>query len=804
MSINKFSLSFICVLQLLFATTLLAANSPAVAPTVVEFAKNMQHLSGYYDVYYQKEQDKVYLLIKQFGQPFLLQSSLPQGVGSNDIGLDRGQLGETRLVQFERFGNKVMLKQLNTAFRVSSTNLAEQASIDEAFADSVIAGLTVVAEGKQGVLVDYTDFLLSDIHHISTQLSETKQGDYKADPNRSGVYMARTKSFADNTELEALVTYAGSKPGEYVKQVSPDPLSISVHLHHSLVRLPDDSYQTRRFHPYSGFWKIGYQDYSVAINEDMEQAFIPRHRLHKKDPTAAISEAVEPIVYYLDPGIPEPIKSALRDGALWWNDAFAAIGYKNAFQVRTLPADADPMDVRYNVIQWVHRATRGWSYGSSVIDPRTGEIIKGHVTLGSLRVRQDYMIALGLTSPFADDNTDTSAQQAMALARIRQLAAHEVGHTLGISHNFAASIAGRESVMDYPHPLLKIKDGKISLDEAYAVGMGLWDKHVIAYGYQQFASQDQEHKAQLALIQTTRDKGLRFQSDPDSRSASNANPFGHLWDNGADPIAQFKHISEVRQLALSNFGLNSITTGSPLASLEETLAPIYLLHRYQLDALAKLLGGVDYEYELKGDYKQAKGVTAVASERQSQALDALLESMSAEYLTLPAKLVQLIPPKAYGDSRSRESFNGRTGITFDPIGAGESAAAYNLSLMLVPERLNRMAQQADSGEGLAVSVLLSRMFKQSIQLRGDKADQQLQKRINYVVLDSVMNSLAQPELAPEVRAQILMQVEELHQWLGKQRDPQHASMARLLSWYWQNGEWKSPFKAKPLPPGSPI
>jgi hypothetical protein len=804
MSINKFSLNLVCLLQLLFATTLLAADGPTVSPTVAEFSKGMQHLPGYYDVYYQNEQDKVYLLIKQTSQPFLLQTSLPQGVGSNDIGLDRGQLGETRLVQFERFGNKVMLKQLNTAFRVSSANLAEQASIDEAFADSVIAGFTVVAEDKQGLLVDYTEFLLSDIHHISTQLSDTKQGDYRVDPKRSAVYMPRTKSFVDNTELEALVTYAGSKPGEFVKQVTPDPLSISVHLHHSLVRLPDDKYQPRRFHPYSGFWKVGYQDYSVAIDENMEQAFIPRHRLLKKNPEAAVSEAVEPIVYYLDPGIPEPIMSALRDGALWWNDAFSAIGYKNAFQVKVLPADADPMDVHYNVIQWVHRATRGWSYGGSVIDPRTGEIIKGHVTLGSLRVRQDYMIALGLTSPFTEDNTDSSAQKAMALARIRQLSAHEVGHTLGIAHNFAASIAGRESVMDYPHPLLKVENGKISLDEAYAVGMGEWDKHVIAYGYQQFANEQQEQQAQQTLLQNSRAKGLRFQSDPDARSANTANPYGHLWDNGADPIAEFKHISAVRKIALSNFGLNSIKSGSSLASLEETLVPIYLLHRYQLDALAKLLGGVDYEYELKGDYKEAKGVTAVSGEKQNQALDAMLESMSVDYLTLPAKLVQLITPKAYGDSRSRESFVGRTGITFDPIGAGESAAAYNLSLMLVPERLNRMAQQAASGEGLSVSVMLNKLFKQSIQQRGDKAHMQLQQRINYVVLDSVMNSLAQPELAPEVRGEILMQVEELHQWLGKQRDPQHASMAKLLSWYWQSGEWKSPFQAKPLPPGSPI
>ena len=420
------------LVSLLLVAFFSGAKDASSPESIKDFTQNMQHQAGYYDFYYQLDQDKIYLKINAFDQPFLFQSSMPQGIGSNDIGLDRGQLGETRLVKFERYGNKVMLKQLNTAYRASSSNLAEQASIDEAFADSVIAGLPVVATEGSAVLVDYTDFLLSDIHNISAQLDDTKQGSFKADPMRSGVYLPRSKAFVDNTELEAMVTFAGSKAGEYVRQVTPDSNSISVHLHHSLIRLPDDQYQTRAFTPFSGYWSVSHQDYSAPLDESMTVSVIPRHRLHKKDPNASVSEAVEPIVYYLDPGIPEPVMSALKDGALWWDRAFSAIGYKNAFQVKVLPEGADPMDVRYNVIQWVHRATRGWSYGASVIDPRTGEIIKGHVTLGSLRVRQDYLIALGLTSPFSDNaaedkNVSTQAQKDMALARIRQLSAHEVG-----------------------------------------------------------------------------------------------------------------------------------------------------------------------------------------------------------------------------------------------------------------------------------------------------------------------------------------------------------------------------------------
>jgi hypothetical protein len=800
----------------------ISALSPAVeledVNPIESFTINMQHKVGFFDFYYQIEADKVFLKIDQFDQPFLFQSSMPQGIGSNDIGLDRGQLGDTRLVKFERYGNKVLLKQLNTQYRASSSNLAEQASIDEAFADSVIAGFPVVAADDNSVVIDYTDFLLSDIHQISQRLAATDQGSYKVDLKRSGVYLDRSKAFPDNTELEALVTFGGSKPGQYVYQVTPDPISISVHLHHSLVKLPDTDYQPRKFVPFSGFWSVGYQDYSVAIEDNMTKQFIPRHRLNKKQPNADMSEAIEPIVYYLDPGIPEPVMSALRDGALWWDEAFSAIGYKNAFQVKVLPEDADPMDVRYNVIQWVHRATRGWSYGSSVIDPRSGEIIKGHVTLGSLRVKQDYLIALGLTSPFsadgvaadaadtADEQVDISKQKNMALARIRQLSAHEVGHTIGIAHNFAASEYGRESVMDYPHPLMRVQNGKISLDDAYDVGIGEWDKYVVAYGYQVYPDTKSEQQGLKRLVVDARANGFRYQSDPDSRQSNAANVEGHLWDNGADPVAELSRIGEVRQVAMANFGLKTIKTGATLSSLEETFAPIYLLHRYQLDAVAKLIGGVSYEYELKGDYLTAKGVNVVAGKQQKVALAAMLKTLHSDFLSIPTRLTQLITPKAYGESRTRESFKGRTGHTFDPISAAESAAGYSLNLLLKAERLNRVSQQKQHSQDTPdVAYLLTTLFKNTIKSKVTKDNTLLSQRVNYLVLDQVVKALHQAELAPEVRGEIELQLINLHSWLKTKSRHSHSEvMARQLEQYWRLGKWVSHFELKPLPPGSPI
>jgi len=808
---------------LAFVSVLSSAKDVKKSTSIKTFTESMQYQDGFFDFYYQIETDKVFLKIDKFEQPFLFQSSMPQGIGSNDIGLDRGQLGDTRLVKFQRFGNKVLLKQLNTQYRASSSNLAEQASIDEAFADSVIAGFPVVATDGDTVVIDYTDFLLSDIHQISQRLAGTEQGSYAADPTRSGVYLNRSKAFPDNTELEALVTFGGSKPGQYVYQVTPDPISITVHLHHSLVKLPDANYQPRKFVPFSGFWSVGYEDYSVAIEDNMTQQFIPRHRLNKKQPNAAISEAIEPIIYYLDPGIPEPVMSALKDGALWWDRAFSAIGYKNAFQVKVLPENADPMDVRYNVIQWVHRATRGWSYGSSVIDPRSGEIIKGHVTLGSLRVKQDYLIALGLTSPFnadgmdvdvtaaatvitADDQVDTSKQKDMALARIRQLSAHEVGHTIGIAHNFAASEYGRESVMDYPHPLVSVQDGKISLDNAYAVGMGEWDKYVVAYGYQVYPDANSELQGLKRLVVAARAKGFRYQSDPDSRQSNAANAEGHLWDNGADAVDELQRISEVRKVAMANFGIKTIKTGASLSSLEETFAPIYLLHRYQLDAVAKLIGGVSYEYELKGDYSRAKGVNVVAGAQQKAALAAMLDTLHSDFLSIPARLTQLITPKVYGESRNRESFKGRTGHTFDPISAAESAAGYSLSLLLKAERLNRVAQQKERLQDTPdVAYLLTTLFKHSIKRKSVKEYSQLSQRVNYLVLDQVVKAMHQENLAPEVRGEFELQLMDLHKWLkNNKRNAHNEVMVRQLEQYWRLGNWDSQFTLKSLPPGSPI
>ncbi|PRO74031.1 peptidase [Alteromonas alba] len=765
----------------------------------------MQKQTGFIPVYYSSEDDKVYLQIEALDEPLLFQSSLPHGVGSNDIGLDRGQLGATRLVQFERYGNKLLLKQLNTEYRASADNPAERASIDEAFADSVIAGFTIEASDDDSVLIDYTSQLLSDIHGVAERLKGRQQGSFKADPQRSGVYLPRTKAFPLNTELEALVTFGGKGTGAYLRQVTPDADSVSVHMHHSFIALPDDGYEPREFHPFSGYWKHSWQDYSAPITEPLEQAYIRRHRLAKKDPSAPVSEAVEPIIYYLDPGIPKPVMSALRDGASWWDQAFAAAGYKNAFQVKVLPEGADPMDVRYNVINWVHRATRGWSYGSSVVDPRTGEIIKGHVTLGSLRVRQDYLIALGLTSPFTGDSEATEEQKEMALARIRQLSAHEVGHTLGIAHNFAASENGRESVMDYPHPKIEIKGNQLSLANAYDSGMGEWDNYVIAYGYQDFGETSDSAEALQTMVVEAREAGLKYKSDADARASRHGSSDGHMWDNGANPLAEYDHLLKVRDIALANMGLNTIPSGNSLSSLENALVPVYLLHRYQLEAVAKQVGGVHYFYENKGDLDKPMGVKLVPSETQVEAMMRLIDASSAEVLKMPERLLSLITPPTFAEAETREQFNGRLGRVFDPISAAESAAAFSLELLLHPERLNRLAYQHSRQTSIpGVDDLIRKIFSVHFYRQPEPSDN-LVARLQMVALQSVMGSLQNDATSPEVKLAITAELMTLTEWLEDEDEvPGYRALEHYLDHYLETGDWQMDFKVKPLPPGSPI
>ena len=788
---------------------LLAAGSPAAEPGAVDLG-SYKSFEGFVDTWWDDSTGRMLVRVDELDTPFLYQSSLPRGIGSNDIGLDRGQLGDTKVVRFLRSGPKILLVEDNLRYRANSENADERQAIAESFARSVIWGFTDIDEDDDSIIIDATAFFVRDSHGVASRLAMMGEGVFHVDDSRSAIYLPRTKAFPDNTEVEAIVTFVGETTGEHLPTVVPDWKALTVHVHHSFIRLPDDDYEPLPYEPRSGviglaYDSAGFADYATPIGSRIAADFGRRHRLKKVDPSAEVSEAVEPIIYYLDRGAPEPVRSALLDGARWWAEAFEAAGYKDAYRVEMLPEGVDPMDVRYNVIQWVHRSTRGWSYGSSILDPRTGEIMKGHVSLGSLRVRQDYLIAEGLLAPYEGETVPPEMLE-MSLARIRQLSAHEVGHTLGFEHNFAASTQDRASVMDYPFPLVRITDqGEFDLSDAYDVGIGEWDKRTVLYAYQDFPEGTALPQARADILQETFAQGFKYVADSDSRSVAASHPDGNLWDNGADAVAELEHLMKVREIALQRFSERNIRIGRPMATIEEALVPIYLLHRFQVEAVGKLVGGQYFNYRIRGDAQADPRPVAVA--RQQQAIDALLGTLDPTVLELPQTLVDAIAPRVPNDPRSRETFTGATGMNFDPIAPARSAVAVTLRVLLEPTRAARLERSGAPGFAAVTNGLMGASWY--AEGRGGIAGN-IQRQTNMQVLYGMLGLAFNDRADAQVRAIALASVQDLDSWLAK-RSPRDAGLrahfdfarpeiSRLL---------KDPAAIEALvpttvPPGSPI
>jgi Met-zincin/Domain of unknown function (DUF5117) len=742
------------------------AQQTAVGSSIDAKTSGMKKFQGFFDFFYDEKQDKIFLLINKFDSEFLYVESITAAVGSNDIGIDRNQLGRERVVKFERRGPKVLLTEINLAFRAISDNAVERKAVQESFAQSVLWGFTVTAEEGANVLVDASDFLLNDAHDVIGTLRSTQQGNYTLDKTRSAFYPLRIKSFPQNSEFEATLTFTGQPTGGFIRSVTPTPSIVTVREHHSFVQLPDNNYKPRKFDPRAGYYPLSYFDYATPISEPIEKRFITRHRLAKKDPSAAVSEAVKPIVYYMDPGAPEPIRSALIDGAKWWNQAFEAAGYKDAYRVEVLPEDADPMDVRYNIINWVHRSTRGWSYGASVTDPRTGEIIKGHVTLGSLRVRQDYLIAEGLLAPYEDEKPVSKEMEEMALSRLRQLAAHEVGHTLGISHAYSSSAEAFASVMDYPHPYVKLTNGKIDLSEAYDTKIGAFDKVIIAFGYQDFPAGTNEDKALYDIIQNSLKAGYTFLSDQDARPMGGAHPYTHLWDNGKNPSDELNRVMEIRSVALRNFGENNIKPGAPMATLEEVLVPVYFSHRYQAEAAVKMIGGLNYRYALRGDGQPVADL--LTPQQELNALEALMKTVQPSALMLPESLLKIIPPRPLGYTRHRELIKVRTELTFDPLAIAETAADQTFSLILHPARANRMFEHHSRDARLpSLESVIDRMISATIKSTPKNGyEAAVQMAIDNALFTNIVKLSVSKDAATPAKAIASLKLEQLKAWLG--------------------------------------
>jgi hypothetical protein len=757
---------------------------PVYAQTIADKVKGMEKFPGFFNFYWDAKAGKIWLEIDKWNTEFLYVESLPAGIGSNDIGLDRGQLGDSSIVRFDRSGPRVLLVAPNYAFRASSNNADERLAVKDAFAESTLWGFEVAAEEGGRVLVDATGFYLRDVHQVTNTLQRGQQGNYRLDASRSAFYLPNTKNFPQNTEVETTLTFTGEPAGAFVRQVVPVPDSITVRERHSFVQLPPAGFKPRVQDPRAGYFGIDFMDFATPIEEPITKRFIARHRLQKKDPAARVSEAVEPIVYYVDRGAPEPVRSALLEGARWWNQAFAAIGYKDALRVEVMPEHVDPMDVRHNVIQWVHRSTRGWSYGSSLVDPRTGEIIQGRVSLGSLRDRQDFLIAEGLLAPYNNTTKASPKLLEMVLARLRQLSAHEVGHTLGLQHNYAASPVNRASVMDYPAPRAKLDAaGLPDLSEAYSIGIGEWDKVAIAYGYQDFPPGTNEAQALDTTLSAAFARGLMFLTDQDARPPGSSSSVAHLWDNGKNAIDELAGVMKVRAAALRRFGENNIREGAPLATIEEVLVPIYMYHRYQVEAAAKVIGGQDYTFSLKG--KGDRHPQIVAPEEQRRALAAVLETIKPEALSLPEPLLRLIPPRPSGYPRNREVFRTRTQPVFDALAPAEAIADHVSGFLFNAERAARLVQfHAREARNPGLAEVIDKILASTWKARAATGYAgEIQHTVNSIVLGDLMSLAANERASNQVRAIASWKVDQLKSYLMLQRRSTNDDNRRAFLYY---------------------
>ena len=789
----------------------LVAGGPAVfqvtdLPSIAEKTEGMEEIDGFLPLYWDGDLGQLWMEIPRLDQEMIHYVGFGAGLGSNDLGLDRGALSGSRIVKFERVGRKILMVQPNYRFRAITDNPEEVRAVEDAFARSILWGFTAEAETDGRVLVDLSEFLVRDAVNAGQRM---RPGTYQLDQSRSSVYMGMTDAFPTNTELEVELTFTlqvGSGGGgggnlEGVGNVAASGEAASIRLHHSFVALPDDGYETRAFDPRAGFGSVAFQDYAAPLGAPMTQRFIRRHRLEKRDPSARVSDPVEPIIYYLDPGAPEPIRSALLDGARWWNQAFEAAGYRDAFQVTLRPDSVSPLDARYNVINWVHRSTRGWSTGGSVTDPRTGEIIKGVVTLGSLRIRQDYLIAEGLLAPYTNGDETPPELAEWALARIRQLAAHEVGHTIGLGHNYYNSGSGRISVMDYPHPLVDLNaDGSLDFSEVYDVDIGDWDKVAITYGYQEFGSGANEEAELERILQVAWGDDIRYMTNQDI----GVTPQADQWANGTDMGSELQRMMDVRAAALERFGVTAIQTGMPMATIEEALVPLYMHHRYQVEATASAVAGVEYSYATRGDglvpYER------VPAENQRSALDALLRSIKPGELVLPDQVLSAIPPRPPGYGRHREMFPRYTGSAFDAITPAVVATQHTVSMLLEPSRAARLVEQHALDPSLpGLEEVLDLLFEASLGAAAStEYEAEVKRAVEGVVLERTMWLAANAPMR-QVRAITFAALSRIRDELGDEGPP-HAQLLALdiQRFLDRPGEAVSDRSLPAPPPGAPI
>jgi hypothetical protein len=780
-----------------------AAPATSIAAKVAGFEKH----DGFIPAYVDARTGKLLLEIPRDSMRALFFVTQATGLGSNPVGIDRGANGGAQVVRFDRSGDRVLVVFENWDFRSSDrANAAHQRTVSEAFPPSTVAGLPLVAEEGGRLLVDATDLAYRDWNDVAGTLARSQQGTYSVARDRSSIDRAHTRAYPENTEVDVALTYAltGGRPGNIVSQIVPDPRAMTLRQHLSFVKLPGDDYRPRALDPRVGYFGIAFKDYAQPIQRPLQQRWISRHRLERVNPADPRSPIKDPIVYYVDRGIPEPVRTATLEGAKFWEEAFDRAGLVGGFRAELLPEGADPMDARYNVVQWVNRNERGWSIGGALGDPRTGEMIKGMARLDSHRARTDYNLYAGLMGA-----AEAAADTAFVLARVRQVTSHEIGHTLGLSHNYIASTYERGSVMDYPPPRVRLgANGQIDISKAYDRGPGPYDVWAIHWGYGIFPTATEQDSLD-AIVREGLRKGFLYLSDNDARPEFASDPRVNLWDDAATPAEFLAHQVAVRRVAIDRFGLRNIRPGDPVTLLQERFAPVYFMHRFALNSLSKAIGGMEYANALAGDAQQA--TRPVPAAQQREALRRMVQALEPMELAIPDTVLTLMAPGASSVTPNVELFGTRTRPAFDELGAARTLAQMIVDMVLQRERAARLVQQGIRPGQLTLAEVIDALVREAFgpSPRGPSKWEALQRVTQRAVVDRLIGLAADDDAAPEVRAMADYKLRALSSRLagatGSDVAVAHAQSLRgdITRWL-DRAELPKPTPALVAPPGDPF
>ncbi|MGH9538587.1 MAG: zinc-dependent metalloprotease [Terriglobales bacterium] len=834
MKLARLLLAFVVGMMAIF--TQAAAQTPARTSDdkagLTARTAGLQRHDGFLPYYWDEKKGAILFELSPaaLDREFLYFTGLGSGIGSTEVFADRSSFGGGWVCRFRRVGMRVLVIQENTSFRAPNGAAELQHSVEYSFPSSVLASLPVEAEQDGTVLVNGDSLLVRDAFDLLSQLRRptravggmmvreqaSKGADWRLDKDRSVIDLEHTGSFPLNTEVEAMLTFATDSESDMNQ---PDPHTLSVREHHSFVAMPSPGYEALEQDPRVGFISVSFQDFSQAYDRPLTRYLVNRWRLQKKDPGAALSEPVKPIVFYLDRAIPEPVRSAARTGALWWNTAFEQAGFKNALRIEDLPEGADPMDVRYPTIQWTNRSGRGWSVGQSHVDPRTGEIIHAVVQLDSHRMRtvNNYWESASPSGRSAERNSfepalDTFAaldnldpktsEERVMLSRLALLTCHEMGHVLGLEHNFVASTYDRGSVMDYFAPRVHIRaDGSADLSDAYMRGVGSYDRHVIEWGYSQGkpgSTAEQEQARRDAIVRGAIAKGIVWGNIDDPRWNS--------YDDGPDPVTWLKEVLPVRDALLAHYSPKMLRAGEPNSLLASRLALVYLFHRYALGAAINVVGSAEVPLSLAGDGQAP--VIIWPAESQKEAVRLALQALTPAKLVVPAEVWRALAPVENRDP-DPESFTSSAGYLFSPQDGARAVAEIVVGGLLNPQRMQRLAvisrQEAQApSPGSVVSALVTAAFSDDAKT---PAERDLAGVVQAEVAERLMSLAANAEATPEVRAVALAGVREVQGAVKKNaaRGPVIEQLDHEIGLFLQNPAQNTPkVKASGAPAGPPV